>query len=169
MKMGRILDSGQRKTFETGAVRDIQRGKGRFDLMPLHEMAGVLMERHTYLPSIIINKIGKAWDCIRSEEWKKAIHHLNWALIVFMEHRKWNYGEMFLDLAKHFEDGADKYGPRNWEKGIPFDRYIDSGVRHFLKWSAGLNDEPHDRAFVWNIICLIWTINHRNVLGYDID
>lgn len=29
-----IKDSGNRREFETGAVRDIQEGKGRFDLMP---------------------------------------------------------------------------------------------------------------------------------------
>ena len=29
-----ILDSGERREFETGAVRDMQEGKGRFDLIP---------------------------------------------------------------------------------------------------------------------------------------
>lgn len=29
-----ILDSGKRREFETGAVRDMQEGKGRFDLLP---------------------------------------------------------------------------------------------------------------------------------------
>ena len=29
-----ILDSGNRREFETGAVRDMQEGKGRFDLLP---------------------------------------------------------------------------------------------------------------------------------------
>lgn len=29
-----ILDSGNRRTFETGAVRDIHTGKGRMDLLP---------------------------------------------------------------------------------------------------------------------------------------
>ena len=31
----RILDSGNRREFESGAVRDIQEGKGRCDLLPL--------------------------------------------------------------------------------------------------------------------------------------
>ena len=30
-----IQDSGNRTSFESGAVRDIQRGKGRCDLLPL--------------------------------------------------------------------------------------------------------------------------------------
>ena len=33
--MSAILDSGNRRTFQTGAVRDIQEGKGRCDLLPL--------------------------------------------------------------------------------------------------------------------------------------
>lgn len=37
-----IKDSGTRREFETGAVRDIQEGKGRYDLLPweaIHELA----------------------------------------------------------------------------------------------------------------------------------
>ncbi len=37
-----IKDSGNRREFETGAVRDIQDGKGRYDLIPweaIHELA----------------------------------------------------------------------------------------------------------------------------------
>lgn len=39
--MTKILDSGNRTEFETGAVRDVQQGKGRFDLMPLDIMSKV--------------------------------------------------------------------------------------------------------------------------------
>lgn len=37
-----IKDSGHRREFETGAVRDMQEGKGRYDLIPweaIHELA----------------------------------------------------------------------------------------------------------------------------------
>lgn len=37
-----IKDSGERREFGTGAVRDIQEGKGRYDLLPweaIHELA----------------------------------------------------------------------------------------------------------------------------------
>lgn len=37
-----IKDSGNRREFETGAVRDIEKGKGRYDLIPweaIHELA----------------------------------------------------------------------------------------------------------------------------------
>ena len=31
-------------------------------------------------------------------------------------------------LAQHYENGAQKYADRNWEKGMPFSRYVDSAV-----------------------------------------
>ena len=71
----------------------------------------------------------------------------------------------FLEVAKHFEEGAKKYGEDNWQKGIPTHCYIDSAVRHYLKWLRGDNDEPHDRAFVWNILCCIWTCIHKPKLN----
>ena len=66
---------------------------------------------------------------------------------------------MFLEVAKHFEEGAKKYGENNWQKGLPVHCYIDSAVRHYLKWLRGDKDEPHDRAFVWNLMCCIWEVD----------
>lgn len=37
-----IADSGERREFETGAVRDMAEGKGRCDLMPLDVVAAVM-------------------------------------------------------------------------------------------------------------------------------
>jgi hypothetical protein len=68
---------------------------------------------------------------------------------------------MFLEVAKHFEEGAKKYGENNWQKGIPAKCYIDSAVRHYLKWLRGDKDEPHDRAFVWNLMCCIWEVDYH--------
>lgn len=65
-----------------------------------------------------------------------------------------------LEVSKHFDEGALKYGENNWQKGIPESSYIDSAVRHYLKWLRMDDDEQHDRAFVWNIMCLIWTHEH---------
>lgn len=36
-----IKDSGNRQQFETGARRDIQQGKGRYDLLPMHAIERV--------------------------------------------------------------------------------------------------------------------------------
>ena len=79
------------------------------------------------------------------------------ALKEFSEKR---YGDLYtamLEVSKHYEDGCNKYGERNWEKGIPLHCYIDSGVRHYIKWLRGDEDEPHDRAFLWNMLGALWT------------
>jgi hypothetical protein len=61
------------------------------------------------------------------------------------------------EIAKHFEDGAVKYGDNNWKKGQPLSWYSDSAMRHLMKAMRGQTDEPHFRAAVWNIMCLIET------------
>jgi len=99
-----IADSGNRTQFETGAVRDLHEGKGRYDLLP--------------------------WD---------AIH----------------------ELAIHCEQGAEKYGERNCEKGIPIHSLIDSGIRHLSCYLRGMTDEPHLRAALWNISFAIHMEKHH--------
>lgn len=58
-------------------------------------------------------------------------------------------------LAKHFEAGALKYGDRNWEKGQPTSRFMDSALRHSFKHVQGMRDEDHLAAAAWNILCAI--------------
>lgn len=102
-----IKDSGDRHEFETGAVRDMQEGKGRCDLLP---------------PIAILR------------------------------------------LARHFEAGAKKYGERNWEKGIPINSFIDSAIRHVMKYMAGMDDEDHLVAAAWNLMC---AMELEEKLGYE--
>lgn len=59
--------------------------------------------------------------------------------------------------AKFLEQGAEKYGDRNWEKGQPLSRYQDSAARHMCKWLMGMRDEPHALAARWNLAAFIWT------------
>ena len=56
-----------------------------------------------------------------------------------------------LELAKHCENGALKYGERNVDKGIPQHSFIDSGMRHLFKYLRGDKDENHLVAALWNI------------------
>ena len=93
-----IKDSGERTTFETGAVRDMQDGKGRMDLLP-------------------------------------------WAAI--------------MEVSKHCEDGAIKYGEHNVDKGLPTHSFLDSAIRHAAKYLDGWTDEPHLLSAAWN---LLWAI-----------
>ena len=59
--------------------------------------------------------------------------------------------------SKRFEDGAYKYGSRNWEKGQFFSRYIDAIYRHLWAYMEGFEDEDHLSAVIWNAMCLYQT------------
>jgi hypothetical protein len=146
-----IKDSGTRREFETGAVRDIQEGKGRCDLLPL---------------DVVARFRGQILTDISNYQESGDIKHLESALQRFIDkHCDKEVSTTFLEVSKHFEAGAKKYGEYNWQKGIPTRCYIDSAVRHYLKFLRGDKDEPHDRAFVWNILCCIWTCIHKPELN----
>ena len=147
-----IKDSGNRTEFETGAVRDIQEGKGRCDLMPLDVVSDLYARFCDDVP-----EIGVILGFIADFQLHGNPEDLEYALDYFVTD---SWSEMFLEVAKHFEEGAKKYGENNWKKGIPVCRYIDSAVRHYLKWIHCDTDERHDRAFCWNILCAIWTCKH---------
>lgn len=151
-----ILDSGERRQFETGAVRDIQEGKGRCDLMPLRVLARIWRTFDTAVQDIGVDK-AKVFDHIAGFQDTGDTHYLELAIHHFVGYL--DYPTAFLEVAKHFEEGAKKYGENNWQKGLPANCYIDSAVRHYLKWLRGDKDEPHDRAFVWNLMCCIWEVD----------
>lgn len=142
-----ISDSGNRTEFETGAVRDIQEGKGRCDLLPLD----------------IVNAITQRKTLELLAEFQRTLEKENLyiALEEFIESWFTKEEDALLELSIHFEEGAIKYGEYNWQKGIPYSRYIDSAVRHYLKFLRNDTDERHDRAFMWNIVCLIWTVENK--------
>ena len=144
--MAELKDSGARRDFGTGAVRDIVEGKGRCDLLPLHQVAAILDDE-------IIRSIGDYEESGNTSSLQKAIG-------LFSDMVFGSQYTAMLEAAKQYEDGCQKYGERNWQKGIPVHCYIDSGVRHYLKFRRGDVDEPHDRAFVWNMLGAIWT--HEN-------
>jgi hypothetical protein len=92
------------------------------------------------------------WDEEDSFSGKRPFGNSGW---------KWDVYTAFLELAKHYEEGSKKYAERNWEKGINLHCYIDSGVRHYLKYLRGDEDEPHDGAFPWNMFGALWTQKHH--------
>lgn len=142
-----IQDSGERREFESGAVRDIQEGKGRCDLLPLEIVGNILNIGELHHINRFIRTLDK--------------EDLILALSTFANNGKMDSTELIFEVSKQFEEGATKYGERNWEKGIPVHCYINSAVRHLLKYYRGDNDERHDRAFAWNILCCLWTIENK--------
>lgn len=153
---GSIKDSGCRREFPSGAVRDMSDSsdpnlqKGRCDLLPL-EVVSVSLD------DVILSLL--------SDFKESGYKNTSDLFCVLKGYAEQAYDgcmpTMFLEVAKHFENGALKYGENNWQKGLPPSCYIDSAVRHYLKYKRGDNDEPHDRAFVWNIICCIWEVDYH--------
>jgi len=58
-------------------------------------------------------------------------------------------------LALIYEAGAIKYDPRNWEKGAPISRFIDSALRHINQFKEGKRDEDHIAQACWNLFCVL--------------
>lgn len=148
-----IKDSGSRREFTTGAVRDIQTGKGRCDLMPVQVVANLL--DNLTGGDYILREIASF------AEYRLTLHLYRvlsaFAVLAYDS----SVETMILETSKHFEEGAKKYGENNWQKGLPANCYIDSAIRHYLKYRRGDNDEPHDRAFVWNIMCCVWEVDYH--------
>jgi hypothetical protein len=127
--------------------------------MPLEVVAAMLNK-------LSKNEYGKILYCIAEFQDSNDTYNLYLALQHFSDYAyaggtRERIHTMILEVAKHFEEGAKKYGESNWQKGIPVHCYIDSAVRHYLKWLRGDKDEPHDRAFVWNLMCCIWEVDYH--------
>lgn len=146
-----IQDSGNRREFSTGAVRDIAEGKGRCDLLPLSVVAELTH-------SEVLKDIALFLDTGET----KYIYH---CLTDFCHNMFGGIATAMLEVSIHYEEGAKKYAERNWEGGLPCHSFIDSGVRHYLKHIRGDKDEPHDRAFVWNMMGLLWTLKYKPELN----
>lgn len=96
-----IKDSGTRREFETGAVRDIQEGKGRCDLMPLDVIYRVYSSSYGNDSLVAVN-----FESLYKFTEGGDVAHL-------IDVIKYNscYGYLpttFLEVSKHFEEGAKK-------------------------------------------------------------
>ena len=156
----KIKDSGDRTMFESGAVRDMHgEDKGRCDLLPMDVLAELFfgIDRHKEYTFVFdyldeFQATGD-WNCL---------------LVILGKFSEVYWGDgktMLLEVSKHFRDGAEKYNENNWRLGIPVKNYVDSALRHFFKFLRGDTDEPHDRAFCWNLICAAWTCKHKPELN----
>ena len=148
-----IKDSGSRREFATGAVRDIEDNKGEPSLMPLQVVANLLEERLGGDPIM--------GDIALFAETNSTVH-LYHALARFGVTAFDDVETMLLEVAIHYSEGCQKYGRDNWKKGIPVNCYLDSTIRHYLKWRRGDKDEPHDRAVCWNILSCIWEVDYHD-------
>jgi len=173
-----LKDSGNRRAFDTGAVRDMSEDKGRFDLIALKQLAELFEFSTESIDDeeviMRVNVVSKMLRLLSEYIYGGNKRDVYAALEIFSQHiyddapddapktDDITRGLWLLSRAagRQMEDGANKYGVRNWEKGIPSHVYLDSGIRHLIKWMDGWQDEPHDRATVWNLMGMLWTVEH---------
>ena len=54
-------------------------------------------------------------------------------------------------LGKVLAEGAEKYGDKNWEKGMPQEVFKESAARHYVAWMMGKEDEDHAAKLIFNV------------------
>lgn len=166
--MAKLKDSGARRAFGTGAVRDAAEGKGRCDLLPLDLLDELWLGYTEWKNAEPVNAacrlstlqyIDKFMNTGDEGELFNAIY--KFTDVYYLA----DLCFMLLELSKHFEDGARKYAENNWKNGIPTKYYMDSAIRHYLKVRSDWDDEPHNRAVVWNLMCALWTVRNKPALN----
>jgi hypothetical protein len=55
-------------------------------------------------------------------------------------------------LAETCAEGAKKYGPFNWQRGIPASVMLNHAIRHIYLWLEGDRSEDHLAHASWNIL-----------------
>lgn len=64
-------------------------------------------------------------------------------------------------IAWIYAKGAERYGERNWEKGMGYSRYLSSAERHLRQFKQGDIDEDHLGQCVWNLMAIM----HHQAVG----
>jgi len=185
-----IKDSGERRDFDTGAKRDIDHNKPRFDLIPMTVIRRVTEnylpgtfprsnDNHIddYVKSRILN-LGFGWGETANDDCLIALTHVVFDIISQQEKdsplRVENQvsGGLHLitpgtyrRLANHYGGGAQKYDPWNWAKGMPFSVFHASLMRHIFAVVDDMTDEDHWSAIFFNAACILhFTAIGRNDL-----
>lgn len=148
--------------------RDPKTGKGRFDLIPTEVFYPLFSKAdHDWLldchPASILMSIA-------DEKFIDAIIKMTiYSYAEYNEHYATSTSEfwngvwpMLQDLAIHFQKGAEHYGERNCQKGIPLWSFKDSAMRHATQVFEGKKDEPHSISVIWNCWLAAWTVITSN-------
>lgn len=165
-----IKDGGTRVSYGHGAMKEATPDKGRMDLLPMDIIVDI--KKHTQK---IFTNNEEVFNEIDIEERFAKYQQtgdpdpIREAVYIFSKIRGWCMPELVIETSKQFEGGEKKYPSCvkngkfqiNAQRGLPIHRLYDSGVRHFLQWLKGDVDEPHDRAFCWNMIMLLWYIKYH--------
>ena len=58
-------------------------------------------------------------------------------------------------VAKVYERGAKQKGDRNWEKGLPMGRTLQSAIRHINQYLQSDGEEDHLAQAAWNLFAVM--------------
>lgn len=148
--------------FETGAVREDKTGKGRPDLVPLEmiaDLAGLMIADQEV--KVLLQKMDTMQQAtLVDNKYSHAISVLYHFASVF----GLSLADIAIKAAQHYELGLEKHPENNWKKGIPERSYIASAYRHLFAHQSGDASEPHDAAFIWNMLGLAWS--YKNIKDY---
>lgn len=187
-KFGKIEDSGERRGFDTGAKRDVDHDKPRFDLIPITVLQRVVQCYKDFDLSDIINK--KVSDKLKARMlnlgflWGATTHddillELIWICLEMIELQENDtvlsvhpnlFNEFhiispktYLRIANHYGGGAKKYDPWNWSKGMPHSVFHASLMRHIFNIINDATNEDHWSAIFFNASAIL----HFNMVGRD--
>lgn len=174
-------DSGERRNFDTGAVRDKSEGKGRYDLLPGKALEAVgrwfkvVSSREVSREYVVDAMLAGCTQVLAGE--RDGFYYAVVNAMILMERDETGTNRKLLEatlwgldrlpptairrIAQLYERGAVKYDARNWEKGMPLSVYLDSMTRHAFQVSSGVMDEDHLAAVCFNGLAAI----HFLVLG----
>jgi hypothetical protein len=61
-------------------------------------------------------------------------------------------------LARTYAEGAAKFGPANWENGMPVTDLLNHGIAHIFAFLSGDRAEDHLGHAAWNILGAIHSL-----------
>ena len=62
----------------------------------------------------------------------------------------------YYPYAQAMHEGALKYAPNNWLKGLPIDNLLNHALAHLVQFVMNDSSEPHASHLVWNIMAIIY-------------
>jgi len=190
-KFGKIEDSGERRGFSTGAKRDVDGDKPRYDLIPMTVLLRVVRCYDRFDLSEIVSKdvsdklkarimnLGLAWGAYPLDD---TLLEIIWICLEVIELQENDTAlstnpksfcglhaispKTYTRIANHYGGGAKKYDSWNWSKGMPHSVFHASLMRHIFKIIDNEVNEDHWSAIFFNAAAIL----HFKMVGrVDMD